>query len=274
MTAIATSRSLEWLQFQPSNPRGEVFLAALANAAAAGGSAHKTQTYRGQSDLLVLWGPGSPLRWPAMRAQLAAGKHVICADLAYWSRDQKIRLSIDAAHPQAWVLRRDWPAARFLADPVRLEHTFDPSGPIVMAGIGAKAAVQYGEQVERWEAAQVARCHALWPQRRIWYRRKRGQGTIANGTTAASEGPIDQVLRGASLVVTWHSNVAIDAMRLGIPVVCRDGAAAAVYPSEITADLAPLDPALRQCYLQNLAWFQWSASEAPACWHWLQELLG
>ena len=42
---------------------------------------------------------------------------------------------------------------------------------------------------------------------------------------------IDQALTGCSLVVTWHSNVAVDAIRMGIPVVCRDGAAAAVCPS-------------------------------------------
>jgi hypothetical protein len=55
--------------------------------------------------------------------------------------------------------------------------------------------------------------------------------------------PIEHVLAGASLVVTWHSNVAVDAIRLGIPVICREGAAAAVCPSELGADdPRPLDP--------------------------------
>jgi hypothetical protein len=86
--------------------------------------------------------------------------------------------------------------------------------------------------------------------------------------------PIDQALAGASLVVTWHSNVAVDAIRLGLPVICRDGAAAAVCPSDFrTTDPQPLPASVRDRFLANLAWFQWSNSEAAAFWPWAQEML-
>jgi hypothetical protein len=57
--------------------------------------------------------------------------------------------------------------------------------------------------------------------------------------------------------------------------VCRDGAAAAICPSEYAKDLAPLPLALRDKLLINLAYFQWAATtyEARACWRWLKELM-
>ncbi len=85
--------------------------------------------------------------------------------------------------------------------------------------------------------------------------------------------PIDRALQGAGLVVTWHSNVAVDAIRMGVPVICKDGAAAAVCPSELppSGQVPPLSAALRDRFLANLAWFQWLPDE-PGIWPFLQEL--
>ena len=74
--------------------------------------------------------------------------------------------------------------------------------------------------------------------------------------------------------MTWHSNIAVDAIALGIPAVCVDGAAAAVCPAELPEEVRPFDPALRDRFLANLAWFQWAPSEARECWAFLRGLLG
>ncbi len=250
-------------------------LAALLHAAGpAGIDIRETSAYIGASDWLLLWGPGHPARFGPMRSQLDRGGHVIALDLAYWSRDRKVRISIDAAHPQAWVMRRDWPTDRWAADPAPVADAWNALGPIIVAGVGAKARTQYGATtIDAWERMMITSCRARW-DRPIWYRRKRQDLPVPDHVMdIASASPIDQVLTGASLLMTWHSNVAIDAIRMGIPVVCRDGAAAAVCPSVISETPVPLTPERRARFLSHLAYFQWAPSEAAEGWQFLRDLL-
>jgi len=267
--------AVEILCFEPHSVRARVFFKALrATAALAALAVIETTRYQGTAAWLLLWGPGAPDRFDPMRRQVAAGGHVAAFDLAYWGRDRKIRVSIDTAHPQAWVMRHDWPAARFLADHVPVSSTWNPAGPIIVAGIGRKARAQYGSQVDTWERTMIAACRARWPKHRLYYRAKQVDAPVPQHVVIMSPGAaIDRALTGASLLITWHSNVAIDAIRMGIPVVCRDGAAAAVCPAELPPDLQPLAAPLRDRFLRNLAWFQWDASEAAACWAFLQQVI-
>lgn len=268
---------VELLTFSPQSERTSAVFAALQRSAQASGvELEKRETYRGGSDLLMLWGPGAPDRFEPMRQQVTAGHHVACFDLAYWQRDAKVRVSIDAAHPQRWVMARDWPVTRLEADQVPMADAWKPDGPVIVAGIGRKARVQYGgAQIAEWEAEMIRACRLRWPQKPVLYRRKQADAPVPAGVTLASDGPIERVLAGASLVITWHSNVAVDAIRLGIPAVCCDGAAAAVCPSTLEGDLTPLDVGIRNRFLANLAWFQWGATpaEAQGCWTFLQALL-
>jgi hypothetical protein len=264
---------VEFLLFDPVSSRGSTMFEALTDTAQ-GHTCVTTRAYSGTSDLLMLWGPGAPNRFHAMRAHLDRGKHLVAWDLAYWQRDNKVRCSIDGAHPSAWVMRREWPQDRLLHDGVSVYDRWQPDGPILVAGLGQKARVQYGASiVDAWEASMIAACRARYSNR-VLYRSKNG-GAVPAGVDRAQSGQIDDALSGASLVVTWHSNVAVDAMRLGIPVICRDGAAAAVYPSELpsTGRPAPLDHGLRAKFLANLAWFQWAPDEAETCWGFLNGLL-
>ena len=262
MTAATAVASLELLAFDPQSLRADESLSALASAARAReihvSSGH---AYQGGSDLLVLWGPGHPARFEPMRRQVAAGGHVCALDLAYWHRPRKVRLSVDAAHPQAWVMKKTLSPARFAADGITVSDEWDPRGPVVIAGLGDKARVQYGAaEIDAWEDSMIAACEQR--RRPFLYRPKR------------SATPIETALRGASLVITWHSNVAVDAIRMGLPVICRDGAAAAVCASTWTDDIRPLPAETRDRFLSNLAWFQWDLStEASACLAFLQELL-
>lgn len=273
MIAAPVRTVVELLRFEPQSHRTLALIRALGRGAAA---AHitlaVTDRFHGGASWLVLWGPGAPDRIEPMRRQLAAGGHVVCFDLAYWQRDDKVRVSIDAPHPQAWVMRRAWPAQRFVADRVPVTNAWNPGGPVIVAGIGEKATVQYGADVRSWETAMigVARDRGL----DVRYRPKKN-GAVPVGLRHAGAGPIETILKGASLVITWHSNVAIDAIRMGIPVICRDGAAAAVCDSTWTDEPpTPLPGPIRDRFLANLAWFQWNpATEAVACWTFLKALL-
>lgn len=271
---IALMLTVELLSFAPQSARTDDLFRALQQAASRSDvTVRQTAAYRGGADVLMLWGPGAPNRWPAMQQQIAAGGHVLAWDLAYWDRDRKVRVSIDAAHPQRWVMRRDFPAARLESDRVTVQDRWNPAGPVILAGLGRKARIQYGETaVAAWEAEMMAA--AAHRGRQVLYRRKQADAPVPGGARLASDGPIDQVLAGASLLITWHSNVAVDAIRLGVPVICRDGAAAAVCPSTFQQDdPAPLAPAVSDRFLRNLAWFQWAPTEAKACWAWVREVL-
>jgi hypothetical protein len=251
----------ELLRFELQTQRStQVCAAVKAGAAAVGVPVCESTQYRGDRDVLVLWGPGHPARFGPMRRQVEAGGHVLALDLAYWQRDRKFRVSIDGAHPQSWVMRRAMPATRLAADGVKTVSVWNPDGPVVVAGLGEKARVQYGAStIDRWEADMVTAVHGYG--RRVVYREKKAPGTI------------NQALEGASALITWHSNAAVDAIRLGVPAVCRDGAAAAVCSTTYAPTLQPLLPEVRDQFLANLAWFQWAPDETPAMWHWVREVL-
>jgi hypothetical protein len=65
-------------------------------------------------------------------------------------------------------------------------------------------------------------------------------------------------MRGCSLVVCRHSNVAIDACIAGVPVECDDGAAFALYRNGPQPD----ENARRE-FLGRLAWWNWGGTRPP-----------
>jgi len=267
VSTVATKTALEVLRCQPETTRAGQVLYALTKAAVSMGfDVSTTLSYAGASPWLLIWGPGAPERRDLIARHVAAGGRAIALDLAYWNRTHKVRVSIDAAHPQAWVMQKTWPATRLESDRPIIRRMWKADGPILIAGIGVKAQTQYGPAiVADWEASMRAQCEARWPGRRIIQRPKPPTGLLP---------PVEGVLNGMSLVITWHSNIAVDAVRLGIPVVCRDGAAAAICPAELPDEPLPVPVEVRDRFLANLAWFQWAPQEAFAMWRFLQELIG
>jgi len=230
----------------------------------------RNQRYLGQSDLLMVYGMGHVGRRPWIDKHLSSGRHMVGFDLGYWMRggetDRAMRMTIDQDHPQAWL--DDRPAERFDSSGVKLREDYDPNGPIVLVGLGPKTNTALAQPWLTWERDALKRIRAAYPRAEVIFRPKREDGTTLPGTSKMAGMPIEQVLKGASLVVCRHSNVAVDACIAGIPVVCWDGAASALYGNELAFPVRPtLEQRLR--FLRNLAWFQWRPSEAAQCWQFL-----
>jgi len=227
-----------------------------------------SDSYLGKNRLLVLYGVGKAARGKAARQHLKAGGRVAMWDLGYWNRHASMRLSIDRNHPTAEQLAAcDGRPPRARPDLARHE-SFDPAGPILLCGMGPKSHVHLRMPGHGWERRKVEDLQIRYPERVILYRPKPGNPAAKiDGTKLAPTGPIEDVLRGCSLVVCRHSNVAIDACIAGVPVECEDGAAFALYrdnPSPSEAE--------RLAFLERVAWWNWGQHEAAEAWQFMEEM--
>lgn len=229
-----------------------------------------TSRYQAIGDVLMMYGCGHRERAQWWQQHRAAGGRCIAWDLGYWRRDEGfMRCSIDHLHPQRML--RPEPATRWEAAGIALRHDSNLArGPVIVAGMGLKSQQQFGLAANEWERQAVKLARKAWPDHEVVFRPKRGLGRLPGVRTAS--GSIEAVLCGAALVVCRHSNVAIDACIAGIPVVCEDGAGAALYGNDIARPgIARLDA--RMAFLQSLAWWQWRADEAKEAWQYLLQRL-
>jgi hypothetical protein len=256
--------------------RGRDILEAMVKAApSCGVSAQPREFYKGARDVLMTYGIGHPERRQNWLAHLKSGRHVVGWDLGYWQRekngDAAMRVTIDADHPQQWI--REEPAHRWEASRIELRNDWNRKGPIVLTGMGMKSRQVAGETGQSWELRTFRAIRAAYPGREVVYRPKKPTDALVPGCRMAAAGPIEDVIRGASLLVCRHSNTAIDACIAGIPVVCEDGIAAALYGSNIAEPLRPTrEERLR--FLHSAAFWQWKPSEAALAWKYIRGRLG
>ena len=198
-------------------------------------------------------------------------------DAGYWERKtefRKFRVTVDDFHCPHLIMRGPDPGtSRLNQSAISIRDVSNSSGPIVLVGNGPKSG---SVGASGWAELKSREIRKLHPNRQIKYRPKRGyiEPGVRCDSTAVTE-RIESVLEGSSLVVCRHSNVAIDACRAGVPVVCEDGAAAAIYPSRLEDE--GIQPSLerRNEFLRRLAWWQWSEDEMDkgAIWPWLTGIL-
>lgn len=247
----------------PLSVRGEKFLRAFAACAPDGTKV--TSAYKGMRRLLMLYGPGSPRKLPVIKQHLMAGGQVASWDLGYWDRERSMRLAINGLHPtQAQLaLAPDEPGRRSFD----LREDADPAGPIMLVGLGPKSCFAYGLSPMEWEMWALKDLQARFPGRRIVWRPKGRNGYGLKALELRHGMPIEDGLRGCSLVVCRHSNVAVDACIAGVPVECSDGAAAALY----AGSSAPTREQ-RAEFLRRLSWWEWGRGEAAAAWAWIRKV--
>jgi hypothetical protein len=248
--------------------------ALYASAAAHGVDAMHMRSYKPRSgSTLVLYGLGGNDRLPHAIQHQDRGGHVVSWDAGYWDRktvDRRYRISIDGFHCPHRIMGGENPGpVRWNASGLAIEKRARGRGDIILIGNGPKSGAV---GAAGWAATKSREIREKIPGRRIVYRPKRHYIEPGVMSDAAALGvSIEKVLEQASLVVCRHSNVAVDACRLGIPVVCEDGAAAAIYPSRLEDARAQPSEETRREFLHRLAWWQWTESEIRRgdCWPWL-----
>lgn len=248
--------------------RGDTMLRAMIAAARdVGVYCSVTQRYEGRIPLLMSYGLGHGERRKWTESHVANGGRLIGWDMGYWDRDVSMRCTVDDGHPHRWL--RDMPGDRWEAAGIQLRNDFSMKGPVVLVGMGVKSRQQFGLNGQEWELRTLAAIRAV-TKREVLYRPKRPEQLER---CRNADGPIEDAIRGASLVVCRHSNVSVDACIAGIPVVCEDGAAAALYGSDLTCPVNPSE-AERLRFLQNLAHWQYKPAEAVTAWRFLLTVLG
>jgi hypothetical protein len=215
----------------------------------------ETEKYTGLCPWYMTWGLGHSGRKQWTDRHRANGGHVIAWDLGYWDRENKFRLSINAEHPTSIV--SDMPHTRM--DDIKFRDEYRDDGHIVVVGLGRKTKA-IRPDLKDWERVTIARLRNMYQERQVILRKK---GLLS---------PIEPVIRGASLVVCKHSNVALDACIAGIPVVCDGGIASTLYNNDMRNPVHPTIEQRRQL-IANAGWWQWSPSEAGLAWEFIKGVL-
>ncbi|KQS55790.1 hypothetical protein ASG17_06945 [Brevundimonas sp. Leaf363] len=257
---------VEILIDDPTHAKNGLLRALQRTAAAAGfGEAFETPVYRGGSEVLVMWGAGRKDHFPAWQQQRKAGGRCIGFDPGYWGRSAPVgnaRLHIDTMHPTPEQVWRT-PSAHRLGQTFTLREDADPAGPIMIVGMGRKAALMRGERPGQWEREKYEALRIEFPDRRIEYRPKKVSQAAESLSDIphAAEAPIEQGLVGCSLVVCASSNVSLDACVAGVPVRCDGGFAHVLY-----SGCEDPTPEQRLDLLNRSTWWNWHASEAAEIW--------
>lgn len=253
----------ELLIDHPMPRRAERFMSAMSEAGPAGSDV--TSTYGGRRRCLMIYGPGAARKLPIIKQHIAAGGRVAMWDLGYWNREDAMRLSVDRLHPTAEQLAMapDGPGRREFV----LRQDASESGPVLLIGLGGKSVIAYGLETMGWERRKVKELAKRFRDRPIHWRPKGRRGIPLPFAKMVTDTPIEQALRGCSLVVCRHSNCAVDAAVAGVPVECEDGAALALYQG----NPAPT-PEQRAEFLRRLTWWEWSRFEAPQAWEWVMKV--
>lgn len=218
----------------------------------------------GPDATLMVCGPGAPSRLAIANAHRAAGGRVVIWDGGYFRAPGYWRTSADHEHPQNLLDRAPADRSRFDALKITLRNDHNPRGHIVLVGLGPKTRDIL--DVKDWEARKLCELRQRFPRAKIVFRPKPKRPYPHLGITVAKEVPIEQVLRGAALVVCKHSNVAVDAVVAGVPFDAEDGAARWLVGRSYTPDN-------RLEFLRRLAWFMWRADEAPEAWKMVERIL-
>ncbi len=215
-------------------------------------------------------------------AYKAAGAHYAYWDLGYWNRhpskskgghrEGAYRLALDS-WDTADNMRRDCPLDRWLAAGLAMrEPRRNDEGVILVPGMSPKAAGTHGFKPNEWETRMVAqlRDYVGASERQVVFRPK----------TARLVGlePIEDVLQRTWLVVTHHSNVAVDAMLAGVPVYAVKGVGR-LWGGELTAGGLLTRRAYlageRERWAADVAYAQWTPAEmrSGAAWDHIKGVL-
>lgn len=260
-------RSLEVLRLPTNSRHSRETLDGIIEAAKKDGwTVTVTDAYRRRGSVLVVYGVGSTINNAARNAQIARGGRVVMFDLGYFGKKKTggyFKVSLDTDHPPQYLDITPNEPDRWSAHGIELQEGAG-DGPIVLVGLGPKARRYLN--LDHWEANQLRSLRQRFPRRQILHRSKPGKQVLNLGIPFDCETPISDLLKGASLVVCRHSNVAIDAAIAGVPFECVDGAAKWLAER-------PFTPENRLDFLRRCAYWQWKADESAQCWKFITGII-
>jgi hypothetical protein len=216
---------------------------------------------------------------PVFEAYLRAGAHFAYWDLGYWGRRPK-GSPIDGYHRLAVD---DWDTARTMLRGcshdrfARLElEVAEPRAPgetVLIAGMSEKAGGTHGYALNQWENRTRAEIEALGTGHPVVMRPKPNSKNPPTST-------IESDLAGARILVTHHSNAAVDALVAGVPCYAVKGVGTLASPAQLDAMAieAPHfpDPEERFQLLADIAYAQWAPPEMRTgdAWQHIRDIVG
>jgi hypothetical protein len=186
-------------------------------------------------------------------------KNYIYFDLGYWDRKPQgapkegaHRVCINSWSPVDNMIR-DRPMDRLLESGIDLWAS-PHGGDVLIAAMSAKAAVTHGYNFMQWENEMSSQIRPFT---------KRGIVLRTKPSKAHPGIPIIEALQNSHIVISHHSNVAVDAMIRGVAVYAEKGIGKLVSISDIRG----LDYAKPPCvddrlqFLADVAYCQWTPEE-------------
>ncbi len=196
---------------------------------------------------------------PVFKAYRAAGAHYAYWDLGYWNRSPTghHRLSVNS-WDTADHMMRGCSANRFARLGIEVQEPLFDKDVVLVTGMSAKAAGTHGFAPGEWEA----RTYLTLEEMRLPYKIVAREKPNKNNPPRRS---IGEELKSARIVVTHHSNTAIDALVAGVPCFAIKGAGRLASPEvldrraiERPYRLAEVD---RFQLLFDVAYAQWNLDE-------------
>jgi hypothetical protein len=253
------------------NVTGRSILRAIARYGAdVGVSVTFVDRYVGKAPWLVMWGVGATGRAQIRDKHIAAGGTAFLWDIGYFRRtkiDGHCKVGINQDYATLWLDKVKPTPGRWNELGLELKDLHDPDGHIVLAGIGPKQHEYQRGKIDTWEQDKLNDLRQRFPGRHIVYRPKPRRPFVPLPCETNCTDDIEQVLRGASLAVCHHSNVAVDAVLAGVPFESDDGVSTWLRNKPYTYDT-------RLDFVQRLANFQYKAHEMKAAWKLLRGLVG
>ena len=235
-----------------------------------------------EADLVLIYGCGPGNKAQYMRAR-ELGLPTITIDLGYWNRggprdnNAHYKVSINSHHPQNYIMKMNCPSNRFKKfnkgsqEPASWYNT---GKQILLAGMGPKSFELYDMKSQEWDLWAVEEIRKktdrpiVYRPKPSWQDPKEISGTIFSN----KDQNLNTLLANTYLVVTHHSNLAIDALIKGIPVICEDGAASAICTNDFDT-INEIEYPNRTQFFWNLAYCNWSIEEMTSgeCWEYIKQ---
>lgn len=199
----------------------------------------------------------------------------IYIDLGYWHRRIRTRydgyhkIIVNSRHPTDYFQRLTHDSKRFKELHIKIVPWRKKDGPILLAGMSAKAAIAEDLPPFAWEKEALRRLLKL-TDRPVIYRPKPNciQSRPLPGAGYNKKGDLQIALQNCHAVVTRHSNTAVDAVLAGVPVFCMKGAASVMGHQDLSLIETPFYPDNRKQWASDLAWCQFTTAEIASGLPW------